>query len=178
LEIAWINQNLKTVPAFSGTEVSIGWWPPEFFTPASNKKPFFFVWGICVRGNKHVVYHHDHQSALPHYRESRRELPAAWSCFNAPSALPGFRDFARPWVGSSAITSGASGPSAKVLTTSFPPGVTMAATWDMELVQREGQAIAHEVNKSAWIADPGRFEIQVGASSRDIRLSAPLELKD
>jgi hypothetical protein len=54
----------------------------------------------------------------------------------------------------------------------------MAATWDTELVQREGQAIAHEVNKSAWIADPGRFEIQVGASSRGIRLRAPLELKD
>jgi len=31
--------------------------------------------------------------------------------------------------------------------------------------------------KKAWVADPGTFEIQVGASSRDIRLKAPLELK-
>jgi beta-glucosidase len=30
--------------------------------------------------------------------------------------------------------------------------------------------------KKAWVADPGTFEIQVGASSRDIRLKAPLEL--
>jgi len=31
--------------------------------------------------------------------------------------------------------------------------------------------------KKAWTAEPGTFEIQVGASSRDIRLRAPLELK-
>jgi beta-glucosidase len=31
--------------------------------------------------------------------------------------------------------------------------------------------------KKAWVADPGTFEIQVGASSRDIRLRAPMELK-
>jgi beta-glucosidase len=31
--------------------------------------------------------------------------------------------------------------------------------------------------KKAWTADPGTFEIQVGASSRDIRLKARLELK-
>lgn len=30
--------------------------------------------------------------------------------------------------------------------------------------------------KSAWTAEPGAFDIQVGASSRDIRLRAPLEL--
>jgi len=50
----------------------------------------------------------------------------------------------RSWAGSSAITS-ANGPAAKVLTTSFPSGVAMAATWDTVLVQREGQAIAQEV---------------------------------
>jgi beta-glucosidase len=50
----------------------------------------------------------------------------------------------RSWAGSSAITS-ANGPAAKVLTTSFPSGVAMAATWDADLVRREGQAIAQEV---------------------------------
>jgi len=50
----------------------------------------------------------------------------------------------RSWAGSSAITS-TNGPAAKVLTTSFPSGVAMAATWDTELVQREGRAIAQEV---------------------------------
>jgi beta-glucosidase len=50
----------------------------------------------------------------------------------------------RSWTGSSAITNSATNP-VKVLTTSFPAGVAMAATWDTELVQREGQAIAEEV---------------------------------
>jgi beta-glucosidase len=50
----------------------------------------------------------------------------------------------RSWAGSSAITSAANTP-VKVLTTSFPSGVAMAATWDTELVQREGQAIGQEV---------------------------------
>ena len=50
----------------------------------------------------------------------------------------------RSWAGSSAVTSSAN-PPAKVLSTSFPAGVAMAATWDTKLVQREGQAIAQEV---------------------------------
>ena len=50
----------------------------------------------------------------------------------------------RSWAGSSAITSGANSP-LKVETTSFPAGVAMAATWDTELVEREGQAIGQEV---------------------------------
>ncbi len=50
----------------------------------------------------------------------------------------------RSWAGSSAITNSTSNP-VKVETTSFPSGVAMAATWDTELVQREGQAIAQEV---------------------------------
>ena len=51
----------------------------------------------------------------------------------------------RSWGGSSAITNSVNSPLAKVQTTSFPSGVAMAATWDTELVQREGQAIAQEV---------------------------------
>ncbi len=50
----------------------------------------------------------------------------------------------RSWAGSSAITSAAN-PAVKVETTSFPSGVAMAATWDTEQVQREGQTIAQEV---------------------------------
>lgn len=50
----------------------------------------------------------------------------------------------RSWLGSSAITSSANSPM-KVETTSFPAGVAMASTWDTELVQREGNAIAQEV---------------------------------
>jgi beta-glucosidase len=50
----------------------------------------------------------------------------------------------RSWAGSSAITSAANAR-VKVLATSFPSGVCMAATWDPELVQREGQAIGQEV---------------------------------
>ena len=50
----------------------------------------------------------------------------------------------RSWAGSSAVTSAANA-TVKVLSTSFPSGVAMAATWDTELVQREGQAIGQEV---------------------------------
>ncbi|MGA3080203.1 MAG: glycoside hydrolase family 3 C-terminal domain-containing protein [Terracidiphilus sp.] len=50
----------------------------------------------------------------------------------------------RSWAGSSAIT-GLPGSPLKVQSTSFPAGVAMAATWDPELVGREGQAIGQEV---------------------------------
>ncbi len=50
----------------------------------------------------------------------------------------------RAWMGSSAVTNTANNP-VKVETTSFPSGVDMASTWDTELIQREGQAIAQEV---------------------------------
>jgi beta-glucosidase len=49
----------------------------------------------------------------------------------------------RSWAGSSAVTN-AKG-SSQVLATSFPSGVAMAATWDTDLVQQEGQAIGQEV---------------------------------
>jgi beta-glucosidase len=55
----------------------------------------------------------------------------------------------RSWAGSSAVTNAAN--TSKVETTSFPSGVTMAATWDTDLVQREGQAIGQEVK--AWGRD-------------------------
>lgn len=50
----------------------------------------------------------------------------------------------RSWAGSSAVTSTAN-PALKVESTSFPAGIAMAASWDTDLVQREGQAIAQEV---------------------------------
>jgi beta-glucosidase len=50
----------------------------------------------------------------------------------------------RSWAGSSAITNAASNP-VRVETTSFPSGVDMAATWDADLVEREGRAIGEEV---------------------------------
>lgn len=50
----------------------------------------------------------------------------------------------RSWLGSSAITS-ATDAAVKIESTSFPSGIAMAATWDTDLVQREGQAIAQEV---------------------------------
>jgi len=49
----------------------------------------------------------------------------------------------RAWYGSSAVTNAASTP--KVLSTSFPSGVAMAASWDTDLVEREGHAIGQEV---------------------------------
>jgi len=50
----------------------------------------------------------------------------------------------RAWYGSSAITN-LLGTKGSVYSTSFPAGVMMAATWDSELVQQEGKAIAQEV---------------------------------
>lgn len=50
----------------------------------------------------------------------------------------------RSWAGSSAITSAANA-AVKVETTAFPSGVAMAATWDTDLVNREGKMIAQEV---------------------------------
>jgi beta-glucosidase len=50
----------------------------------------------------------------------------------------------RSWMGSSALTSSITNP-VKIQATAFPSGVAMAATWDPDLVQREGKAIAQEV---------------------------------
>jgi beta-glucosidase len=50
----------------------------------------------------------------------------------------------RSWAGNSAIT-GIRGAKQHVFSTSFPAGVAMAATWDPELVRREGQAIGQQV---------------------------------
>jgi beta-glucosidase len=33
-------------------------------------------------------------------------------------------------------------------------------------------------DKKTWVAEPGTFEIQIGSSSRDIRLHAPLKLQE
>ncbi len=47
----------------------------------------------------------------------------------------------RTWSGPSSQTN----PAVTVNTTAFPAGVAMAATWDTDLVHREGQAIAQEL---------------------------------
>ena len=49
----------------------------------------------------------------------------------------------RSWHGSSLITN-AAGAAAPVFSTSFPAGIAMAATWNPDLVQQEGAAIAAE----------------------------------
>ena len=49
----------------------------------------------------------------------------------------------RSWLGSSSITDSASAP--KITTsTSFPSGSAMAATWNPDLVRREGHAVAQD----------------------------------
>ena len=50
----------------------------------------------------------------------------------------------RSWAGPSSETN-APGPAKRVATTAFPVGVAMAATWDTELLQSQGQAIAQEM---------------------------------
>jgi beta-glucosidase len=50
----------------------------------------------------------------------------------------------RAWYGSSAITNAPTAATV-VTSTSFPAGETMAATWDPELIEREGQVIGQEV---------------------------------
>lgn len=49
----------------------------------------------------------------------------------------------RNWRGSSAVTNAAS--TVPVTSTAFPAGIGMASSWDLELVAREGRAIAQEV---------------------------------
>jgi len=50
----------------------------------------------------------------------------------------------RSWAGPSAETK-KEGGKLKVATTSFPAGIALAATWDTDLVQSDGQAIGQEV---------------------------------
>lgn len=50
----------------------------------------------------------------------------------------------RSWAGSSAMTNTATAP-VHVESTAFSSGIAMAATWDTDLVEREGHAIAQEV---------------------------------
>src|SRR3984885_9303911 len=50
----------------------------------------------------------------------------------------------RSWGGPSSETNGANAK-VQVETTAFPAGVAMAATWDTELLQQEGQAIGQEM---------------------------------
>jgi beta-glucosidase len=50
----------------------------------------------------------------------------------------------RSWAGPSRKTGGMSAKM-QIMTTAFPAGVAMAATWDTELVQAEGKAIGAEV---------------------------------
>ncbi len=49
----------------------------------------------------------------------------------------------RNWTGSSAVTNAAS--AAPIYATAFPAGVAMASTWDVDLVQAEGRAIAQQL---------------------------------
>lgn len=51
----------------------------------------------------------------------------------------------RSWAGPSAITNAAGSKLPQVLSTAFPSGVALGATWDPEIVARVGQALGQEV---------------------------------
>ena len=51
----------------------------------------------------------------------------------------------RSWAGPSAITNAAGSKLPQVLSTAFPSGVALGATWDPEIVGRVGQALGQEV---------------------------------
>ena len=51
----------------------------------------------------------------------------------------------RSWSGPSALTNAAGSKLPQVLSTAFPAGVTLGATWDPEIVGRVGQALGAEV---------------------------------
>ena len=63
----------------------------------------------------------------------------------------------------------------------------MASAYRIELNPGESKTVEFTLNNSAfqywnpstkqWTLDPGTFEIQIGASSRDIRLKAPVQIK-
>lgn len=52
------------------------------------------------------------------------------------------------------------------------PGETQAVTVTLD----KGAMSYYDENKKEWVAEPGEFEVQVGASSRDIRLRALFNL--
>ncbi len=66
------------------------------------------------------------------------------------------------------------------------PAHELKAFSRVELKPGENQTIQFSLNNSAfeywspqtkeWTLDPGTFEIQIGASSRDIRLKVPVEI--
>jgi beta-glucosidase len=51
----------------------------------------------------------------------------------------------RAWYGPSALTNAPGSKSPKVESTSFPVGMAMAATWNPDLVEKEGRAIGQEI---------------------------------
>ncbi|MFE8153283.1 glycoside hydrolase family 3 C-terminal domain-containing protein [Brenneria goodwinii] len=51
----------------------------------------------------------------------------------------------RAWTGSSAETNRPDADAVKILSTAFPVGIALAATWNTALAERQGQAIARQV---------------------------------